>query len=133
MPSLTTQSSSIAARPFAGLRRVALGLACAALTLTTAACDRTDFYPATNAYYRPWGGIVQVTRRAPPAYVQLGVVVAHGSSAATEGALIEQMKERAAGMGANVIIVTQERTVSGHDIFGMPQYEMGGLAVRTVR
>ena len=119
----------MSARP----RRAALGLFCAALTLATAACDRTDFYPASNAYYKPWTGVIQVTRRPPPAYIQLGVVVAHGSAAATEGSLLQQLKERAAGMGANVIVVTQDRTVSGHDIFGMPQYEMSALAIRTVR
>jgi hypothetical protein len=114
-------------------RRAALRAACAALALAATACDRTDYYPATNVYYRPWTGIVQVVRHAPPAYIQLGVVVARGGSAATEGSLIEQLKERAAGIGANVVIVTQNKTVTGHDIFGMPQYDMSGLAIRTVR
>lgn len=114
-------------------RRAALRAACAALALAATGCDHTDYYPATNVYYRPWNGIVQVVHRPPPAYIQLGVVVARGGSAATEGSLTEQLKERAGGIGANVIIVTQDKTVTGHDIFGMPQYEMSGLAIRTVR
>ncbi|HVA35714.1 MAG TPA: hypothetical protein VNG52_05715 [Stellaceae bacterium] len=116
-----------------GYRRAALRTACAALALATTGCDHTDYYPATNAYYRPWNGVVQVAHHPPPAYIQLGVVVAHGSSTATEGSLTEQLKERAAGVGANVVVVTQGKTVIGHDIFGLPQYEMSGLAVRTVR
>lgn len=122
-----------AARRSARLRRVALGATGAALVLAIAACDRTDFYPSSNAYYRPWTGVIQVTRQPPPAYIQLGVVIAHGDSAATERSLLEQLKERAAGMGANVIILTQEKIVSGHNVFGLPQYEMSALAVRTVR
>jgi hypothetical protein len=115
-------------------RRAALHLACALLALVAAGCSRTDYYPASNAYYKPWPGLVQVARRPPPTpYVQLGVVVAHGGSAATEQSLIEQLKERAAGVGATAVIVTQDKTVSGHDILGMPQYEMSGLAIRTVR
>ena len=47
--------------------------------------------------------------------------------------MLQQLKERAAGDGANVIIITQEKTVIGHDLLGMPEYEMSGLAVRTVR
>lgn len=117
----------------ARLRRAALGLTCAALALTTTACSHTDYYPSSNAYYRPWTGVVQVTRRAPPVYIQLGVVVAHSGPDATDRGLLQQLKDRAAGLGANVIIVTQEKTVSGHDIFGMPQYEMSALAIRTVR
>lgn len=101
--------------------------------LTVAACERTDFYPASSGYYKPWTGVVQVARQPPPKYIELGVVVAHGGSAATEQSLIEQLKERAAGVGATAVIVTQDKTVAGHDIFGMPQYEMSGLAIRTVR
>ncbi len=115
------------------LRRAVLGLTCAALALAMAACSHTDYYPSSNVYYKPWTGVIQVTRRAPPVYIQLGVVVAHGSPTATEHSLLQQLKERAAGLGANVIIVTQEKTVTGHDIFGMPQYEMSALAVRTER
>lgn len=108
-------------------------LVCAALALAAAACDRTDYYSASTAYYKPWTGIIQITRKPPAVYAQLGVVVAHGSSTATEGSLLQQLKERAAGVGANVIIITQEKTVIGHDLLGMPEYEMSGLAVRTVR
>ena len=108
-------------------------LACAALALAAAACDRTDYYPASATYYKPWTGIIQITRQPPTVYAQLGVVVAHGNSTATEDSLLQQLKERAAGVGANVIIITQEKTVTGHDLLGMPKYEMSGLAVRTVR
>jgi hypothetical protein len=104
-----------------------------ALALAAAACDRTDYYPAATTYYKPWTGVIQVTRKPPSVYVQLGVVVAHGSSTATENSLLEQLKERAAGVGANVLIVTQEKTFTGRDMLGMPQYEMSGVAVRTVR
>ncbi|HYL31694.1 MAG TPA: hypothetical protein VEU53_00935 [Stellaceae bacterium] len=104
-----------------------------ALVLAAAACDRTDYYPAATTYYKPWTGVVQVTRKPPSVYVQLGVVVAHGGSTATENSLLEQLKERAAGVGANVIIVTQEKAFTGRDMVGMPEYEMSGIAVRTVR
>lgn len=138
MPHLKTQTSSGAQaadpiRSAARIRRATLRLVCLAVTFAATACDHTDYYPATPTYYRPWTGIVQVVRQPPPVYIQLGVVVAHGGSAATEASLLQQLKERAAGMGANVIIVTQQRTVTGHDMLGMPQYEMSALAIRTVR
>jgi len=104
-----------------------------ALALAAAACDHTDYYPASSTYYKPWTGVIQVARKPPAAYVQLGVVVARGGPTATEDSLLEQLKERAAGVGANVLIITQDKTVAGHDMVGMPQYEMSGLAVRTVR
>ena len=104
-----------------------------ALALVATACDRTDYYPASSAYYRPWTGVIQVTRQPPTVYQQLGVVVAHGSSTATEDSLLQQLKDRAAGIGANVVIVTQDKTVTGHNMLGMPEYEMSGIAVRTVR
>jgi len=110
-----------------------LRLAGAALALTATACDRTDYFPASSAYYRPWTGVIQVTRQPPAVYQQLGIVVAHGSTAATEDSLLQQLKDRAAGVGANVLIVTQEKTVTGHNVLGMPEYEMSGIAVRTVR
>ncbi|GEM_PF-6494537 len=114
-------------------RRATTGLAGAILALVLAGCDHTDYYPSTAAYYRPWTGLVQVVRQPPPAYIQLGVVVAHGGSAATEESLVEQLKERAAGVGATAIVITQDKTVSGHDVLGMPQYSMSAIAIRTVR
>lgn len=122
-----------AARAGAWLRRIGLCVGCAGLVLAVAACERTDFYPASNVYYKPWTGVVQVARQPPPKYIELGVVVAHGDSAATDRSLTQQLKERAAGIGATAVIVTQDKTVTGHDVFGMPQYEMSGLAIRTVR
>ncbi|MDE2228792.1 MAG: hypothetical protein KGL11_07100 [Alphaproteobacteria bacterium] len=114
-------------------RRAVLRAACLVLAFAAAGCGRTDFYPSSTAYYRPWTGVIQVVDRPPAQYVQLGVVVAHGGTAATEESLIEQLKERAAGMGANVIVVTQRKAPVGHNVFGMPDYEMSALAVRTVR
>jgi hypothetical protein len=114
-------------------RRIGLCVGCAALALAVASCERTDFYPASNVYYKPWTGVVQVARQPPPRYIELGVVVAHGGSAATDRSLIQQLKERAAGIGATAVVITQDKTVTGHDVLGMPQYEMSGLAIRTVR
>lgn len=110
-----------------------LRLIAVALALAATACDRTDFLPASNAYYKPWTGVIQVTRQPPAVYRQLGVVVAHGSSTATQDSLLQQLKDRAAGVGANVLIVTQDKTVTGHNLLGLPEYEMSGIAVRTVR
>jgi len=104
-----------------------------ALVLAVSACDHTDYFPASNAYYRPWTGVIQVTHQPPAVYQQLGVVVAHGSATATEDSLLQQLKDRAAGIGANVLIVTQGKTTTGHNMLGMPEYEMTGIAVRTVR
>lgn len=104
-----------------------------ALALAATACDHTEYYPSTTAYYRPWTAVVQVTRTPPSTYVQLGVVVAQGGPAATDESLLQQLKERAAGIGANVIVVSQEKSVTGHDLLGMPQYQMSAIAVRTVR
>ena len=115
------------------IRTTILRLAGAALVLAATACDRTDYYPASNAYYKPWTGVIQVTRKPPAVYQQLGVVVAHGSSTATQDSLLQQLKDRAAGVGANVLIVTQDKTVTGHNLLGLPEYEMSGIAVRTVR
>lgn len=104
-----------------------------ALALTLTACDHTDFFPASNTYYKPWTGVIQVTRQPPAVYRQLGVITAHGSSTATQESLLQQLKDAAAGVGANVIILTQDKTVTGHNLLGMPEYEMSGIAVRTVR
>lgn len=104
-----------------------------ALALGVAGCDHTEYYPATNVYYRPWAGIIQVVRQPPPNYIQLGVVVAHGGPTATDQSLLQQLKDRAAGFGATAIVVTQDKTVTGHDLFGMPQYTMSAVAIRTVR
>ena len=108
-------------------------VAIAALVLAATACDRTDYFPATSAYYKPWTGVIQVTRQPPAVYQQLGIVVAHGSSTATEDSLLQQLKDRTAGIGANVLIITQDKIVTGHNLLGMPEYEMSGIAVRTVR
>lgn len=113
--------------------RLAIRLAAMALALAATACDQTDFFPASNAYYKPWTGVIQVTRQPPAVYQQLGVVTAHGSSTATEESLLQQLKDRAAGVGANVLILTQGKTLSGHNMLGMPEFVMTGIAVRTVR
>lgn len=110
-----------------------LRLAGVALALAATACDRTDYFPASTVYYKPWTGVIQVTRQPPAVYQQLGVVVAHGSSTATDESLLQQLKDRAAGIGANVVIVTEGKSISGHNLLGMPEYEMNGIAVRTVR
>lgn len=115
------------------IRTVLLRLAGAALALAATACDRTDYFPASSTYYKPWTGVIQVTRQPPTVYQQLGIVIAHGNSTATEDSLLQQLKDRAAGIGANVLIVTQDKTVTGHNLLGMPEYEMSGIAVRTVR
>jgi len=127
-----TQAPGVA-HPPKRVRTAILRLAAAALALAATACDRTDYYPASSAYYKPWTGVIQVTRQPPAVYQQLGVVVAHGSSTATQDSLLQQLKDRAAGIGANVLIVTQDKTVTGHNLLGLPEYEMSGIAVRTVR
>jgi len=115
------------------VRMAILRAAGVALALGTTACDRADYFPASSAYYRPWTGVIQVTRKPPSVYEQLGIVVAHGSPTATEDSLLQQLKDRAAGIGANVLVITQDKTVSGHNLLGLPQYEMSGIAVRTAR
>ena len=129
---LCTEAPRSAAR-VTRIRATALRLACAVLALAATACDRTDFFPASNTYYKPWTGVIQVTRQPPAVYQQLGIVVAHGTSTATEDSLLQQLKDRAAGIGANVLIITQDKTVTGHNLLGMPEYEMSGIAVRSVR
>jgi hypothetical protein len=109
-------------------------VAAAVLALSLAGCANTNFTPTSNARYRPWGDLVQVTDKPPPVnYIRLGIITAHGGWSDSETELIEVLKASAAMQGANVIVLLGGRQPAGHNMFFLPQYDMSAMAVRTVR
>ncbi|HZL59964.1 MAG TPA: hypothetical protein VFC38_09720 [Stellaceae bacterium] len=114
--------------------RSRIGAFLAALAmLALAGCSHVEFIPETRADYRPWYGLVQVTDRFPERYVRIGTVIAHGVAGDTDASLIEFLKERAAAAGANIIVVSSGRVVSGRSLVLTPEYEMTAVAIRNVR
>jgi hypothetical protein len=103
-----------------------------ALFLILAACNGVDFSPSSNTRYRPWMGVVQVANKLPDRYIPIGVVIAHGPWNATEESMLQQLKERAAGFGANVIVIQGGPAHSGNS-FIVPEYELSAIAIRTVQ
>lgn len=109
-------------------------LAILLVTFVLAACTDADVTPISEIHYQSWGGIVQVVDREPNVnHIRLGIITAHGTSTDSRDGLIQLLKERAAGLGANVIVIQEDRQQIGHNIFFVPTYEMTALAIRTVR
>jgi hypothetical protein len=103
-------------------------------TVALVACSNTDFTPMSDVHYRPFNGLIQVTDHEPDVnHVRLGIITVHASSVDSADAMIELLKERAAGMGANVIVIMQGRQPAGHNLLFIPQSEMSAMAIRTVR
>lgn len=101
--------------------------------LVLAGCGSSDFAPSSNVYFKPWVGVIQVTDKLPDRYIPIGVITAHGSWDASDATLLQQLKERAAGVGANVIVLQGGRTRGEGSSFLMPDYQMTALAIRTVQ
>src|ERR1700684_4288580 len=109
-------------------------VAAAILSLSLPGCANADFTATSNAHYRPWGDLVQVTDKPPPVnYIRLGIVTAHGGWSDSETELIEVLKASAAREGANVIVLLGGRQPAGRHMFFLPQYDMSAMAIRTVR
>ncbi|HUE19251.1 MAG TPA: hypothetical protein VMQ63_05715 [Stellaceae bacterium] len=99
-----------------------------------AACTGADITPISDVHYGRWGGIVQVVDREPNVnHVRLGIITAHGTPVDSREQLIVMLQERAAGLGANVIVIQEDRQAAGSNLFFVPVYEMSALAIRTVR
>jgi hypothetical protein len=109
-------------------------LAILAVTAALAACSDANVAPISEVHYQPWGGIVQIVDHEPNVnHVSLGIVTVHGGPTDSTGAMLQLLKERAAGLGANVVVIQEDRQLIGHNILFIPQYEMTALAIRTVR
>lgn len=116
----------------AGRSRIGACFAALAM-LALAGCSHAEFIPESRVDYRPWYGLMQVTDRFPERYVRIGTVVAHGVATDSDASLLEFLKERAAAAGANIIVVSGGRTLSGRSLFLTPEYEMTAIAIRNVR
>jgi hypothetical protein len=113
-------------------------LAAAVLSLcligSLAGCVGAEFNPTSNVQYPPWGDLVQVYDKAPPvAYLRIGMLNIHGGWTTTETEMIETLKSAAGRQGANAIVLLGGRQFVDRNMFGMPEYAMSAMAIRTVR
>jgi hypothetical protein len=104
------------------------------LILSLAGCAGANFTPASSVHYPPWGDLVQVFDRPPPvAYLRIGMLNIEGGWADSETEMLETLKSAASKQGANAIVLLGGRQVVDHNLFGMPEYAMAAMAIRTVR
>jgi hypothetical protein len=99
-----------------------------------AGCAGATFTPTSNAHYPAWGDLVQIYDKPPPvAYLRIGMLSISGGWSASQDEMIETLKSAAGRQGANAIVLLGDRQLVDRNIFGMPEYSMSALAIRTVR
>lgn len=111
-----------------------LGMATLSIMLALSACATADFTPTESGQMWPeYRGNVAVLERMPPAqtYDRIGVVVAKGGLAHDSAEMTRAMKERAAQMGANTIVIVKERhSKPGAFLALQPVMESSAVAIR---
>ena len=110
---MTTSIPNSERSPNRGKRLVIMAMA-----LTLAGCIEADYRPSSNSpALPPFDGPVEVLKKFPPGeHLVLGTLFVEGGLAVGESTMLKALREKAAAIGANAIVMQGKlRTSKGPD------------------